>query len=239
MNQEEDAGIGERLLNLVGILLIVVLTAVVLLTGAAFIGSVDISPSSYISSGEVHTYDGSYYLDRTGNPTVVGEIDNDVGEPITDIEVTVTFYEGDDAVATQTRGTAVDTVPDGIRIPFEVRGPVDIDPDHWEVSVSYETAESPPGILSVTDATEISQAQDSVTIVGDAQNDLDVTVEQPLALATFYDSDGNVIGMRTDTMEGADPGEISEFHVRYSTLGDVPSHARSYDDFSVVVVGET
>lgn len=235
----EETSVGERILNLVGILLVVIITATVLLSGAAFLGSVDVSPGSYISSGEVHTVDGAYYLDRTGNPTVVGAIDNDVGDPITAVEIEVTFFEGDEAVATQTGTPPVEIIPDSTQVPFEIRSSGDIDPDHFEVSVSYETAEQSPGVLSVIDSEEIAQSQDSVTIVGEAQNDLEHTVEQPYALATFYDSDGNVIGMRTDSMEAADPGAVSEFYVRYSTLGDVPSNARAYDDFTVVVIDKS
>ena len=234
----EEVTVSEKVLNIVGILLVAVITAVFLLSAAAFIGSVDVSPGSYISSGEVHTIDGSFYLDRTGNPTVVGALDNDVGEPITNVEIEITFFEDGEEVATHIGSPPVGTIPDSTQVPFEIRGSSDIDPDDYEVRFSYETAETSPGMLSVIDASTISQAQDSVIVVGDAQNDMDETVDNPRALATFYDSSGNVIGVRTDSMEGAEPGEISEFHVRYSTLGDVPSNARSYDDFSVVVIDE-
>lgn len=224
--------------NKIGILLVALMTAVLLLGGVVFVGSVDVSPTDYVSSGEVVTSEGSMHLDRAGQPTVVGEIENDVGSAIGDVEVAVTFYEDDEEIDTVRVQPLVNPVPDRTTVPFSARLLADGDPDSYDVEVSYDEVDGyEDDELELVDAEEYNRGQDSVTIIGEVENAGDSPAERPRVVVTFYDRDGNVIGVRTDRVSPSplDPGESGEFRTQYSTLGNVPSLARDYDSYRVVV----
>ncbi|WP_331235045.1 FxLYD domain-containing protein [Natronorarus salvus] len=228
-----------KIVNKVVILTIVVVTATILLVGVGVIGSIDVSPADFHSSGEVISTEGSIYLDRAGETTAVGEIENDYGEAITDITVIVSFYENGEEVGSVETEPLGAKVGDGQTVPFEAKYSEEGQPDSFSVSVDF-TGTSEPAPEFDIEHEESHTAQDSVTVSGTAENTGDGTVERPVALATFYNQEGEVIGARSDRIspDSLEPGETGEFTIRYSTLGDVPSLARDYTDYRIVIVNQ-
>lgn len=228
----------DSLLNKVAVLAVALLTAAVILLVIWGIGVVDVSPGQYTSSGEVTVSEGAIYLDRAGQPTFVGEVENDRGEPITDVAVTVEFFADGEPLGTETYDTYVSTIPDGAVMPFEAKYDGEERPDEAVATVSYESSDDSSETLTVNEAEIVHQAQDSVTVSGHVENPLGQTAERPLAIATFYDQEGTVIGVRSDRISPSslEPGQTGEFTVRYATVGHVPSLAREYADYEIVVV---
>lgn len=229
------------LLNWAAVLAIVVVTAAALLAGAAVLSSDGLpgdglSPDGFVSSGEVTTVEGTLYLDRTGQPTVVGAIDNDAGNPVTNVSVSVTIYEDGEKVATRETSPLAPTIPDGTAAPYEVRFAPDAEPDEFTANVTYDDGGDVGGDVALVDSRVTDTTQHTVTVSGSTTNADDSTVERPTVIVTFYDEDGTVIGARTDHLSPLEPDETSGFTVRYSTLGDVPSLAGEYADHTVVVM---
>lgn len=229
----------EEVFRLAAITAIVLVTAAALLWGISLLGAVpgivaDITDSG---SGEVEVQQGSLYLDNAGQPTVVGEVYNGLGDGIGDVVVTVTSYVDGEEVNEVHTTPLVQAIPGDSAAPYEVRLQTDGMPDDYEVSVSYEAGVDAEDDLAVVEVTEESTSQTHVTIAGQVEYDGDDEAVGPQAVATFYDEEGTVIGTRTDRIS-PDPlaaGETGGFYIRFSTDGDVPSLAMEYDHVEVVV----
>lgn len=233
--------LAQALVKRVAILLIILVTAAALLGAVALLGSVELpgndgSPGGAVSSGTVTATDGSLFLDRAGQPTVVGEVGNGLADPITNVTVSVTIYEDGEAVDTRESSPLASTIPGGTAIPYEIRFAAGVDADAYTTNVTYERGSDSGTAVEVVDTREGVVAQDSVTVSGSMTNVDDTVAENPTAIVTFYDENGTVIGARTDRISSLEPDETGEFTVRYSTLGDVPSLAREYESYSVVAV---
>lgn len=228
----------------VGMLVIGVVVAVVvfsLLTGAsAFIeGNDPVAPTGGDDRSVVATHT-TLHLDRTGRPTVVGEVINRGGEPITDVEVTVTFFSDGETVG-EASGTVIRTpIPGQRRSPFDLRLTESVEqlPDDYSVSVDYDSYDGPIyGELRSSDVRIIRQSQDSIELVGEVHNDGDRTVERPRVVAVFYSENGSVIGVRSTRPSPSElrPRESGVFRLTFRTLGDIPSLARQYDSHRIIV----
>lgn len=225
--------------NRLQVIAISLVVAAVILFGGSAVQSVDLHPSAYISSGEVTATAGPVYLDRTGHPTVVGEVYNDRGGPIDNVTVTVDFYEDDEPVGTVTERPIVTILGNKQAAPFSIRlDDSSASPDTVTASVAFDERDEPPyRQLGVEDTRADRQSQDQVTVRGSVENDGARTVEGVLVAVTFYDGSGTVIGVRSERPSPAslDPGESGQFHIQFNTLGQVPSTAREYDRFEVEV----
>lgn len=221
-------------LKIVGI---AILTAVLLLAAVSMLAGLDLPTDAVSGSGEVTVEDGSVYLDRAGRPTAVGAIDNDQRTAITNVSIRVQFYDGDEVIAERVTEPAAETTPAGATVPFSVRlGETDREPTHFEATISFTNAPDFEETLSVTDSEVRKTGSHSVTVGGTVSS----TDEDPTPAAvvvTFYNEDGVVIGYRTSLVspDPLRPAEEGEFQVRYVTLGDVPSLARTYDHYRIVV----
>lgn len=220
--------------NRVGVLAIALLVASALIGGAAVLPSLEFDTSRVISSGEVTAEPGSMFLDRTGNPTVVGEVYNDRGGPIENVTVTVVFFEDGERVGEASAPVIVTPLADDAKSPYSVRlRNQTVDPDDYEVSVDFDERDGAPyGGLDVTEVQTEHRGQDRIDVRGTVENTGDETVERTRVAITFYDENGSVIGVRSASTspESLAPGEAGEFRTQYSTVGDVPSRARAYDD---------
>lgn len=226
--------VGDRL----KVLAIALLTATVLLSAYSVISTTEFAPGELIASGEVTASDGTLYLDRAGHPTAVGEIDNDRREAISNVTVTVRFFENETVVGEVEKTPPVDPLPGQTATPFSARLPnTDVDPDRFEVDVTYDSdGATPTGSVTVADHEVSSTSSDSVTIVGEVTNE-GVDSARSMIVVTFYDAEGTVVGYRTSrTSPDSVPADgTGDFRVRYATLGDVPSLARTYDSYRIVV----
>lgn len=185
---------------------------------------------------EVVATNGTMHLDRVGRPTVVGEVANGLSVPVENVSVEITYLHEGDPVLTVSDEVLGSVIAAGGTAPFVVHADdLDVRPDEYEVAISYEEAdEGPTDSLAITDAELTQEAQDQIVVVGAVENrgnePLDVSV-----VATFYDENGSVIGVRMarpapGTLE---PDRRADFEVRFRTLGDVPSRARDFADFEI------
>lgn len=220
--------------------LVAVVTAVVIIAGFSLAGSLPgLLDASGGGTGEVNATVGSYYLDNAGQPVVVGEVYNGLDVGIGSVVVTVTIYEDGEPVDEVHGAPMMGSIPGDTTVPFELRvNGTDGEPGDIDVDVSYmeldaDIAQS----LTVVDAVEVSRGQTSVTVAGTVANDGDDEVVRPLAVVTFYDENGTVLGVRSDRVDPSPlvSGEDGDFQVRYSTDGQVPSLALEYEYFEVIV----
>lgn len=230
--------------NRAGVIVVGGVVAVVvfsLLTGVSMLFAGDSAAPIDGDEGSVVATHTTIHLDRTGRPTVAGEVINRAGHPITDVAVTVTFFDDGEKVGEATGGPLRSPVPDGGRSPFEVRLPDTVEqlPDEYSVSVASREYEGTTydGLQS-SDVRITRESQDAVELVGEVRNEGDRTVDDPLVVAVFYSENGSVIGVRSTRPRPAtlDPRESGVFRVTYRTLGDVPSLARRFDSYRILVV---
>ncbi|WP_435147905.1 FxLYD domain-containing protein [Halobaculum sp. P14] len=200
---------------------------------AAVNGTVPAAPTA----GEVSVQGSTVHLDRTGRPTVVGEVANGRNGPITNVTVTVTGYRNGDRVASATQRTLRTTIPAGATAPFDVHLPTESAVDDYDVSVSFREGGDVDSALVVRNQHVESRGQDRVVVGSTVVNTGDRPRELSRVVATFYDANRSVIGARqsrpTRTLR---PGESVTVSVRFRTLGDVPSYARRFDDFDLAAV---
>lgn len=190
-------------------------------------------------TGEVEVQGTTTHLDRVGRPTVVGEVSNGLDGPITDVRVTVTFYRDGEQVAEVTREAVVGTVGSGGTAPFDVHLPEEQSVDDYEVEASYERGgrASP---FEVTAVDVLHEGSNRVEVSGSVRNAGDDPVSSPRVVATFYDRNGSVIGVRTvRPSRTIRPGESLSVRTNFRTLGNVPSRAGEFDRVELqAVAGE-
>lgn len=219
------------------ILAIVLLTATVILGVLSMASMVELPDRGILASGEVSVDEGALYLDRMGTPTTVGEVDNDQRQAISNVTVMVRFYDDDELLGTVNVTPASATIPARTTVPFAARYDGDGEPTHVEASVSSSASSGIGEDLAVEEHDIAREAADSVTIDGVIENEGNDPAS-PLVIVSFYDETGTILGYRTGRTS-PDPiagGERGEFRVQYVTLGDVPSLARDFADYEVVVV---
>lgn len=177
------------------------------------------------------------HLDRTGRPTVVGEVVNGLREPVTNVTVTVTFYRNGTEIGQVRRSTLRETIPAGERAPFDVHMRSDGEADDYEVDLSYDRGGDVVSGLTVENAAVAREAQSQVDVVGEIRNTKSEPLVAERVIATFYDDEGAVIGARTLRPDRTiQPDESYGVRIEFRTLGDVPSLAQEFDRFRIVVV---
>lgn len=214
----------------------IALITATLIIGALGLGAtIDLPEGGIVASGDVTTGEGTLYLDRSGTSTAVGEIVNDRRESITDVVVTVQFVEDGTVVGTVEASTVAEKIAPESRVPFSARLDTGDDPDEIRVGVDFEPATTTDDVR-VSEHEVSDRTSDSVTVVGEVTNVGSEPVS-PEVIVTFYDDGGTVIGYRTSRVspDPVEPGENAGFHVRYATLGDIPSLAREYASYRIAV----
>lgn len=176
----------------------------------------------------------TYHLDRSGRPTVVGEVNNGLTGPITNVTVTVTYLRNGTVIGRSTGQTLRETIPAGETAPFDIRLPNETSVDDYAVSVSYDRGGTVVSSLAI-DAEVSHRSQDQVVVVGTVRNTGSRRLTDVRVVGTFYDADRSVLGARTNspTANGLAPGEQASFELTFRTLGDVPSLARRFQRFEV------
>lgn len=224
--------------NKIAVVIISLVVGGFLYFGLISLGGVIADPSGLLASGEVTVTDGSMHLDRSGTPVVVGEVINDRRGPITNVYVTVVFYNHGERIANVTKGPEVSSIPSKSKSPYTVRlREVSVRPDSYDVFVEYDDSdESIYKGLEVTEVREERIGQDRVQVSGSVENSGGRTVD-PSLVVIFYDGNGSVIGIRSGRTSPStlEPGATGEFQILYNTLGDIPSRARGYADHEVIV----
>lgn len=220
----------------VTVLIVTVVVSATLLGGATFLPPM-ISDVVDTASGEsdVSAAHSTMHVDRTGRPTVVGEVINRRGTAIDSVEVRVTFTEDGQPVATENATVPGVPIGAGDATPFAVRTDENVDPDGYTVDVTYDRAEhGPADHFEITDVRVDDSSQDQIFVTGSVRNRGDETATVAVA-ATFYDENGSVIGTRMvrSSPDRLGPDEAGVFQIRFRTLGEIPSRAREFADYQL------
>lgn len=224
-------------LAVIGIALVVGVTLYGGITGIEAVLTGD-SPTPEIT-GTVEARGTTYHLDQVGRPTVVGEVSNGLGDPVTNVSVTVTFYRDGDQVAEVTREPLREAVPAGGTAPFDVHLPEEESVDDYDVEVSYDEGGSVADPFEVTDTEVLHEGSNRVEIAGTVRNAGDGAVDSPRVVATFYDVNGSVVGVRTvQPSRTVEPGESLTVRVNFRTLGNVPSRAGEFGRVELLAVAD-
>jgi len=225
---------GHAMTNRLAVAAVTALVALGLVGGGLALSSLgsladgDAGPS--VESGAVVATNTTVHRDRIGRPTVVGEVLNGKAVALSDVTVEVTFYRDGEAVQTATGSVIGGPVGPNDRVPFAVRGAETPDaPDRVEVEVTdhVEAEAGPLAGLAVVDHEFDNQSQDQVFVTGTVENGAGQEAA-PLVVATFYDENGSVIGVRQGRTSptSVQSGGEATFEIRFRTFGDVPSRAR-------------
>jgi hypothetical protein len=206
------------------------------LTGAQFaLGSGQDGPET--TATEPLVRGTTIHLDRSGRPTVVGEVVNGFDTSITNVTVTVTFYRNGTQIGQVTQAALRETVEAGDRAPFDVHMRSSGEADRYEVALSYDRGgEVVPG-LTVENASVAREAQSQVDVVGEITNTRGEPLVVDRVVATFYNANGSVIGARTvRPSRTIQPDGSYSVRIEFRTLGDVPSLAQEFARFEISIV---
>lgn len=176
----------------------------------------------------------TYHLDRTGRPTVVGELYNGNDHAVENVSVTVTFYNDDTQVGEVTDTILTNGIDPGESAPFDVHYTTNAEVTDYEVTFSADRTTTQSHPLDAT-AEIVNEAQNRIILSGSVEN-TGTTAMQARVVATFYDENGSVLGARTARPTGAiQPGDAAPFDIRFETLGDVPSLAQDFASYTLTV----
>lgn len=227
--------------NRAAVVVIALVVGVGLYGGLLFVEDRLTEPRGPTTSGEVVAANTTMHLDRIGRPTVVGQVVNGRGTPVTDATLTVQFYRDGRLLGTATGATLVPTIDGGGTSPFSVRlDDREARPDDHVVTLAYDTSTDRPYIgLTVAETVVADRSQSQIILVGTVRNAGGQSVSVNV-VATFYDAEGDVVGVRSARPSPAvlAPGDDGEFSLRFRTLGDLPSRAAQVDRWDLVVFGE-
>lgn len=142
---------------------------------------------------------------------IVGEVEN-TGDVATEFtKVTATFYDAEDQVLDTKVGYAtLDILLPGRKSPFYVMMFEDdgsLDVDDYSLTVSWDDYEEGKEIgLEIISSDDQMDAVDWLHVTGEIKNIGTETATEVIVCATFYDSEGTVIGRDT---EDVDPTTLS------------------------------
>lgn len=142
---------------------------------------------------------------------IVGEVENtgDVATKFT--KVNATYYDSEDQIITTKIGYAtLDILPPGRKSPFYVMLLEDdgaLDVDDYSLTVSWSDSEEDKELgLEILSSSSNTDALDFLHITGEIKNTGSATANEVYVCATFYDSDGTVVGRN---WEYAEPETLS------------------------------
>lgn len=224
--------------NRLAVVVIALVVGAGLFVGATAVEDLIAADPGVPAEGEVLATNTTTHLDRVGRPTAVGEVLNGLEDPIGDVSVTVTFHRDDGGEERVAVPTAIATVRSGARVPFVARlENRSARVESVDVAVTYEVgAGRPYDGLEVVEDRVVERTESQVTLAGRVANRGDTSVEASV-VATFYDEDGSVVGVRSvpTSPSGLDGAASGEFVVRYRTLGNVPSRAGEVDRYDLAL----
>ena len=168
-----------------------------------------------------------FYETPVGSLWCLGEVINNTGASIEQVQVAVSLYDaGDEMVATGSTFTEFDIVPNGDRMPFALlftEPPSDFS-HHQVVALSGVTvAHWGHNYLDLTIELDHGEASSErvYVVTGQVRNTGQYEAEQIRIVVTAYDAEGRVVGIRRANPETQTlgVGESSPFGVSLSSLG--------------------
>lgn len=222
---------------------VVLVAAIVagLLTYGGLVGGEALLTSGFTEStaDEAVVEGTTIHLDRSGRPTAVGEVRNRFAGPITNVSVTVQFFNDDELVEEKTGTTLQETIPAGEPAPFDIHMNGEQAVDEVETTVSFDRGGERTTGLELTGRRIVREGQDQVDVAGTVTNVGDEPLVLSQVIGTFYDDKQAVIGARTTRPDRRlEPDESITVRLSFRTLGDIPSYAREFDSFRLSIVAE-
>ena len=163
------------------------------------------------AAGDVQILSHSSFYTSLNTLYIVGEVQN-TGDTSTEFtKVTATLYDSEDTVIDTAVGYAtLDILPPGRKSPFYVMILEDdgsLDVDHYSLTVSWSDAdEEKEQALEILSSSSHIGGGDYFHVTGEIKNIGSATANEVIISATFYDSDGTVVGR---DWEYAEPENLS------------------------------
>jgi hypothetical protein len=180
------------------------------------------------AAGDVTIVSHSSFYTSLNTLYIVGEVENtgDVSTEFT--KVTATLYDSEDAVIDTTVGYAtLDILPPGRKSPFYIMILEDdgaLDVDHYSLTVSWSDAdEEKESVLEILSSSSDTDALDFLHVTGEIKNTGSATANEVMVSATFYDSEGTVVGRDWEYAEpeNLSPDQTGTFDVELIYSGQI------------------
>lgn len=147
---------------------------------------------------------------------VYGEVFNDGTKPLQRITLQALFFDSRGTIiALEEEFVEIGTLMSGMRAPFAIASAVDMQRVHdYSILVVYlELAQAKDVRLSIT--SHNMNLQDNIVITGKVRNDSSLTSTDTRVFATFYDSNGRIVGTVNDfsTPVNITPGTEATFEL--------------------------
>lgn len=159
----------------------------------------------------------SAYWDIAGHMHIVGEVQNNGESNVKYVGITSYYGGRPDLLGVDSAYTTLDILVPGQKSPFHIRSHLQVLNECWYLlRGSYSTTTEEPFVgLHILSHWSWVDAQGYHWIGGQVQNNGDTTAGSVMVVATYYDSEGAVIG--TDTVSPASrrlvPGQTEFFEV--------------------------
>ena len=149
----------------------------------------------------------SHYSTDASSFDIVGEVQNNLGTNIKNVEVIVTFYDTNgNFLAVDSTTTEIEILKPNQKSPFKLTGYLAQDLAGYGVSVHYtETQDQPFNGLTIASQMASVDPEGLHNIVGTVKNTGGKEATHVMVVGTYYDSAGTVIGI---SFSYADPTVI-------------------------------
>jgi len=173
----------------------------------------------------------SHYIDIIGNLHIVGEVSNDTGNHLRDVQITANIFNGiGQLIDTGFANIHLDNLPAGDKTCFRISLEEPTGWSYYEFGPpSYLTDGEPlPNLVVLNDSGSYYPVFGWYKVNGQVRNDHGTRVEYVRPVGTLYDASGIVIGCDFTSIEGMhlDPGQTSSFEMVF--LGRDYADAASY-----------
>jgi hypothetical protein len=162
------------------------------------------------------------FADWAGNLRILGEVQNDLGDPLAAATVPVALLDGGGALLKQGSGvTLLDSVPPGGTACFDAT--IADPPPGWASyrlkPPTYAPGLGPLPVLRViSDTGTLDPAYATYGLVGSVRNDHASQVQDVRVVGTLYNGAGDVVGCAgvAPASGSLDPGQESEFSIVFT-----------------------
>jgi len=135
------------------------------------------------------------YIGEDGSFHVVGEIENNLDAPLSQISIYVTLYDvNNHIIATKETSSFVNIIMPNMKGPFDlvVTGPESKLTDNYSIDLNYKVSPPKSQVIDITSSEISRDNQNNIMITGTVANNGDITANTVSVVATLYDKDGNV-----------------------------------------------
>ena len=144
---------------------------------------------------DVSIYNDQQYIEDDQTLHIVGEIQNDLNVPISQIDVHITLYTTENKeIDTFTTSSLINTIMPGMKGPFDlvIFGNKAKLVDSYSVDLDYQFVTPKSQVIEITSSKLERDDFDNLVITGTVVNKGEITANTISIVATMYDRDGKV-----------------------------------------------